>query len=199
MLVTEKAPNFYAQAINKKNEIINFDLYKYTKNKKILLFFWPLDFTFVCPSEILALNNRYENFKKRNVKIIGISVDSIYTHLAWKNTPINKGGIGNKINFLIISDIKKKIQKLYNTEHKKTGTSLRATFLIDEKKIIKHISINDLSIGRNINEILRIIDAIDINLKTKNVCPAQWNKNKEAIKPDYKNICKFLKNNYKKL
>ncbi len=199
MLVTEKAPNFNSQAINRKNKIINFDLYKDTKDKKVLLFFWPLDFTFVCPSEIISLNNRYENFKKRNVKILGISIDSIYTHLAWKNTPINKGGIGNKINFLIISDIKRKIQKLYNTKHKETGTSLRATFLIDEKKIIRHISINDLQIGRNINEILRIIDAIDINSKTKNVCPAQWDKNKETIKPNYKNICEFLKKNHKKL
>ncbi len=198
MLVTCKTPNFITKAINKYNEIIDFNLYKNTKNKNILLFFWPLDFTYICPSEILAINNRYNKFKKRNTKIIGISIDSIYTHLAWKKTPINKGGIGS-IKFNILSDIEKKIQKIYKLKNKNLSIYLRTTIIIDCNKIIRYQSTNDLQIGRNIDEILRIIDAINFNKETKMICPAQWNKKKEGIKETHKSICNFLKKNYKKI
>ncbi len=199
MLVTKKAPNFKAQAINKENKIINFNLKKYTKNNISVLFFWPLDFTFVCPSEIIAINNRYKEFKKRKTKIIGISIDSVYTHIAWKNTNINNGGIGKEINFIMVSDIKREIQKLYNVKSKKTGTSLRATFIIDKNRIIRHESINDFSIGRNIKEIIRIIDALKFISKNNYVCPAQWNNKKEYIVPSHEGICNFLKKNSKKI
>ncbi len=195
MLVSKKAPNFKTKGINKNNEIINFNFENYSKKKNIVIFFWPLDFTFICPSEIISINNRYKILKKKNTKIIGISIDSIYTHLAWKKTPVEKGGIG-KIKFTILSDIKKKIQKLYNVEYKNSGISLRATFIIDKYKIIRHQSINDLSIGRNIDEILRIIDAINYIEKTKFICPAQWNINKEGIEENYKSTCNFLKKNH---
>ncbi len=198
MLVSKIAPNFLAESINSKNEIKKINLWEKIENKNTILFFWPLDFTFVCPSEILALNNRYKEFSKRNVKLLGISIDSIYTHLAWKNTPINNGGIG-KINFTIISDIKRKIQKLYKVKHKETGVSLRATFIIDKNKIIRHQSINDLPLGRNINEIIRLIDAINFVEEKKQVCPAQWNLGNKGIKPNYSGICKFLRKNYKKI
>ncbi len=198
MLINKKSPNFIAQAINKNNKIINnYNLKKNIKNKNCILFFWPLDFSFICPTEIISLNHKYEEFKKRNTKIIGISIDSIYTHLAWKNTPINQGGIGN-IKFNIISDITKKIQKKYNIEYK-NSFSLRATFIIDKKRIIRHLSINDLPFGRNINEILRLIDAINFYSEYKRLCPAQWEKNKKTIKPNNKSIKKYLNNNIKDL
>ncbi len=198
MLITKIAPNFEAEAVNKKNQIIKINFWEKIKNKITVLFFWPLDFTFVCPSEILAFNNRYEEFLKRKVKLIGVSIDSVYTHIAWKNTPIDKGGIG-KLNFSLVSDIKRKIQKIYKVKQKNTGISLRATFIIDENKIIRHQSINDLPLGRNIDEIIRLIDAINYNTKTQKVCPAQWTLGNKGIKPNYKSICKFLKNNYKKI
>ncbi len=198
MLVTFKCPDFTTKAIDKNNKIIDFNLYKNTKNKNILLFFWPLDFTYICPSEILALNNRYNEFKKKNTKIFGISIDSIYTHIAWKNTSINKGGIG-KIKFTILSDLNRKIQKIYKIKNKKLYNSLRTTFIIDSNKIIRYESTNDLQIGRNIDELLRIIDAINFNYKTKMICPAQWNNKKEGIKETHESICNFLKKNYKNI
>ncbi len=198
MLIKKKAPNFISKAISKNNKIIkNYNFKKKIKNKNCILFFWPLDFSFICPTEILSLNFKYKELKKKNTKIIGISIDSIYTHLAWKRTPINKGGIGN-INFDIISDIEKKIQKKYKVGYK-NSFSLRSTFLIDKKRIIRHISINDLPIGRNINEIIRLIDAINLYSEKKELCPAQWKENKKTITPNNKSIKNYLKNNIKDL
>ncbi len=198
MLVNKIAPNFQAELVDTNNKIIKIDFWKEIENKNTVLFFWPLDFTFVCPSEILEFNNQFENFKNRKIKLLGISIDSVYTHIAWKKTSINKGGIG-KLNFKIISDIKKTIQKKYNVEDENTGTSLRATFIIDKNKIIRHLSINDLPLGRNINEIIRLIDAINFSTKNKKVCPAQWKKGDQGITPNYKGICNFLKNKYYKI
>ncbi len=197
MLVTKIAPDFEAESVNKENKIIKINFWEKINNKNTVLFFWPLDFTFVCPSEILEFNNRYKEFSNRKVKLIGISIDSVYTHIAWKNTPIEKGGIG-KLHFSIVSDIKRKIQKIYKVEQKNTGISLRATFIIDKNKIIRHQSINDLPLGRNIDEIIRLIDAINFHETSKKVCQAQWKLGDQGIKPNYKGICKFLKNNYKK-
>ncbi len=199
MLINKKAPNFTSEAIiNGKDIIKNFNFIKQTKNKYTVLFFWPLDFTFVCPSEIISFQNRYNEFKKRETIIIGCSIDSIYSHLHWINTPIEKGGIG-KINFPLVSDIKREIQKYYNVEHKKLGVSLRATFLIDKKSIIRHQSINDLPIGRNIDEIIRIIDALIFYEKNGLVCPAQWKPGKDAINPTKDGIIKYLKKNIKNI
>ncbi len=196
MLVNKIAPNFQAELVDINNKIIKIDFWKEIENKNTVLFFWPLDFTFVCPSEILEFNNQFKKFKKRKIKLLGVSIDSVYTHIAWKKTPINKGGIG-KINFKIISDIKKEIQKKYNVGEENTGVSLRATFIINKNKIIKHQSINDLPIGRNIDEIIRLIDAINFNTKKQQVCPAQWKKGDMGIIPNHKGICNFLKNKYK--
>ncbi len=198
MLVTKKAINFTSEAINKKGKIIKFNLLENIKNKNAVLFFWPLDFTFVCPSEILALNNRFDEFQKRNTKIIGISIDSIYVHLAWRNTPIKKGGIG-KIKFNMISDIKKEIQKLYKVELKEKGFSIRSTFIIDINGIIRHQSTNDLDLGRNIDEIIRLIDAINFNIENKLLCPAQWKPGMKAIIPNKEGICNYLKYNSNKI
>ncbi len=199
MLIKNKAPNFISKCVTPNNKILkNFNFKKIIKNKNCVLFFWPLDFSFICPTEILSLNFRYKEFKKRNTIILGVSTDSVYTHLAWKNTKIEKGGIGNNIKFHLISDINKNIQKLYKVNYK-NSYSLRATFIIDKKRIIKHISINDLHIGRNINEIIRLIDAINLYSLNKELCPAQWKTNKNTIKPNKKSISNFLKNNIKEL
>ncbi|QJC32427.1 redoxin domain-containing protein [Enterobacteriaceae endosymbiont of Donacia dentata] len=199
ILVTKKAPDFYAPAVLPDGSIIdNFNLYKYSKNTITVIFFWPLDFTFVCPTEIITFNKYYNHFKKRNVKILGISCDSQFVHYAWRNTPINQGGIGN-IKFIMISDIKKNIQKSYGIEHPELGIALRALFLIDTKGIIRHQLINDLPFGRNINEVIRMIDAVEHNEKYGDVCPAQWEKGKKSINPTSKGIINYLSNNINEL
>lgn len=199
ILVTKQAPDFNASAVLPDGSIIdNFNLYEYSKNQVTILFFWPLDFTFVCPTEIISLNKHYDSFHKRNIKILGISCDSQFVHQAWRNTPINKGGIGN-IKFIMISDITKNIQQSYGIEHPQLGIALRALFLIDKKKIIRHQLVNDLQFGRNINEIIRIIDALEHNEKYGDVCPAQWEKGKKSITPNSKGIINYLSNNINEL
>ncbi|WP_343190065.1 peroxiredoxin [Buchnera aphidicola] len=193
-LVTKKAPKFYATAILPNNKIIeNFDFKKYIKNKISILFFWPMDFTFVCPTEIIKFNQLYEKLKKRKTKIIGVSCDSIYSHYTWKKESIKNGGIGN-LKYIILSDIKKEIQKLYEIEHPKMGIALRATFIIDSDGIIKHETINDLPYGRNIKETIRIVDALKFHKKHGEVCPSNWNKNKIGMKPSIKGLQEYLKN-----
>ncbi|NIH40976.1 MAG: redoxin domain-containing protein [Buchnera aphidicola (Periphyllus aceris)] len=196
-LVTQKAPNFIASAILKNKKIIeNFNFKKYIKNKKAVLFFWPMDFTFVCPSEIIKFNELYEEFKKRKVKLIGVSLDSVYVHLAWQKTKYKNGGIG-PINYVMVSDLKRKIQKSYKIEHPKLGVSLRASFLIDENRIIRHEVVNDLPYGRNIQEMLRMIDSIIFHEKFGEVCPANWTTKKKGIKPTPQGISKYLSKKYK--
>ncbi|WDI78749.1 redoxin domain-containing protein [Candidatus Purcelliella pentastirinorum] len=195
VMVTHEAPNFIAPAILGNGKLTqNFNMKEYKKNKYAIVFFWPMDFTFVCPSELIAFNKRYKNFKKRNVKLIGISIDSIFVHQQWKKTKISDGGIG-EVKYVMVSDIKRKIQKSYCIEDSKNGVALRASFLIDKNNIIRHQTVNDLPLGRNIDEILRIIDALQIHEKNGNVCPAQWKKNKKTIKPTFEGITKYLSNN----
>ncbi|WP_343183670.1 redoxin domain-containing protein [Buchnera aphidicola] len=197
-LVTQKAPNFSTSAILKNGKITeNFNFKKYISKKKCVLFFWPMDFTFVCPSEIIAFNKFYNEFKIRNVKLIGVSIDSIFVHLAWQKTKYKNGGIG-PIKYVMASDIKREIQKSYGIEHPNLGVALRASFLIDEERIIRHEIINDLPYGRNIKDMLRMIDALTFHKKFGNVCPANWKKNKKGIKPTPKGISKYLSNNMNK-
>lgn len=199
VLVSTKAPDFIAPAVIENGEIINkFHLNKFILNKYAVLFFWPMDFTYVCPSEIIAFNKRYDDFKKRNVEIIGVSCDSQFVHQAWQNTGVEKGGIG-KIHYPMVADTKKEIQKKYGVEHAKLGVALRASFLIDKKNIIRHQSINDLPLGRNIDEIIRIVDALQFHEKYGEVCPAQWNKGKKGINPSAKGISSFLTDNIQDL
>lgn len=194
-LVATLAPDFFAPAVMHDGKIItNFNFSEYVSNKYSVIFFWPMDFTFVCPSEIISFNKRHEAFKKRKVKIIGISCDSVFVHNAWRNTPISKGGIG-KINYPMVSDIKKEIQKKYDVEHPNLGVSLRASFLIDKNRIIRHQVVNDLPLGRNIDEMIRTIDALQFHEKHGEVCPAQWNVGKEGIKPSTEGISKYLSEN----
>lgn len=195
VLVTQKAPDFTAPAILHNGNIIeNFNFREYTEGTAAVLFFWPMDFTFVCPSEIIAFNQFYDEFKKRKVKIVGVSFDSVFVHNAWRNTPINKGGIG-EIQYVMVSDIKRNIQKIYDVEHPNLGMALRASFLIDQNGIIYHQVINDLPFGRNIKEILRMIDAMQFHKKNGLVCPAQWEKGKDAIEASPIGISKYLDKN----
>ncbi|MCW5197738.1 redoxin domain-containing protein [Buchnera aphidicola] len=194
-LVTQSAPDFITSAILENGNIIdNFHFKKYISNSKAILFFWPMDFTFVCPSEIIAFNQKYEEFKKRNVKIVGISFDSVFVHAAWQKTKYKNGGIG-PIKYVMASDIKRKIQKSYFIEHPNLGMALRASFLIDETGIIRHEIVNDLPYGRNIQEMIRMIDALDFHKKNGEVCPANWTTKKEGIKPTLKGISKYLSKN----
>jgi peroxiredoxin (alkyl hydroperoxide reductase subunit C) len=198
ILVGNPAPDFTAKAIMPDNNIeFEFNLRHHVKNHKSVLFFYPLDFTFVCPSEIIAFNNRLSEFTERETKIIAVSVDSHFSHLAWKNTPTNKGGIGN-IQIPMVSDITKSISTAYNVLND-GGISLRATFLIDTNFTVRHMLINDPSIGRNIDETLRMIDALDYHVKYGEVCPAGWQKGQEAITPSQKGIADYLASNAEKL
>lgn len=195
ILVSRKAPDFVATAVMKNGEIIhNFNFNKFTLNKYVVIFFWPMDFTFVCPSEIISFSKRYDEFKKRNVEIIGVSCDSAFVHNAWRNTSIKKGGIG-KINYTMVSDVKKEIQKSYGIEHPIHGIALRGSFLIDKNKIVRHQVVNDLPLGRNIDEMIRMIDALKFHETSGEVCPAQWNVGKKGITPSSDGISEYLSKN----
>jgi peroxiredoxin (alkyl hydroperoxide reductase subunit C) len=196
ILVTRKAPNFIAPAVLKNGEIINdFNFKKNSNNQVTVLFFWPMDFTFVCPSEIIEFNNIYEKFKTKNVKIVGVSIDSVFVHQAWRNTTLANGGIG-KIKFPMVSDIKHEIQKSYGIEHPQLNIALRASFLIDENWIVRHQVVNDLPFGRNINEMIRMIDALRFHNKYGEVCPANWKNGQEGMKASQEGVSSYLKKHF---
>lgn len=197
-IIGKPAPDFTAKAIMPNNNIeFEFNLRHYVKNHKSILFFYPLDFTFVCPSEIIALNNRLSQFIDKDTKVVLVSVDSHFSHLAWKSTPTNKGGIGD-IQIPMVSDINKTIASAYGVLGD-DGIALRGTFLIDPTFTIRHMLINDASIGRNIDETLRMLDAIDYHSKHGEVCPANWQKGQEGIIGSTKGIADYLASNAEKL
>jgi peroxiredoxin (alkyl hydroperoxide reductase subunit C) len=191
VLVGKTAPDFTAKAVMPNNSIAEkFNLTNEIKGKIGVLFFYPLNFTFVCPSEIIAFNNKLQEFKERNAIVIGISVDSPYSHLAYKNTPLERGGIGN-VQFPLVSDLTKQIARDYDVLLN-DSIAFRGTFIIDKNGIVKHQVINDLPLGRNIDEALRIIDAIQYNEQHGEVCPANWNKGDEAMKPTAEGVAAYL-------
>ncbi len=198
VLVGKRAPDFTASAVMPNNEIQdNFNLHNYIKGKIGVLFFYPLDFTFVCPSEIIAFSNRLEEFKKRNTEVIGVSVDSKFTHLAWKNTDVKHGGIGN-IQYPLVSDLTKNIARDYDVL---TGeaVALRGTFLIDQEGIVRHQLVNDLPLGRNIDETIRMVDSLKFFQEHGEVCPAGWNKGKKGMKADPKGVAEYLSSHSEEL
>ena len=191
MLVTKKAPDFTATAVLGNNEIVeNFNLYENFGEKGTVLFFYPLDFTFVCPSEIIAFDHRLDEFASRGINVIGCSVDSHFTHLAWKNTPVNEGGIG-QVRYPLVADLTKQIAADYDVLLD-GGVALRGSFLIDADGTIRHAVINDLPLGRNIDEMLRMIDAMHFTNEHGEVCPAGWNKGQEGMKADPKGVAEYL-------
>lgn len=171
----------------------DFSLINYFGKNGVVIFFYPKDFTFVCPSEIIAFNNRHGEFVQRGFHVIGISVDSVLTHKSWTETPIEKGGIG-KVEFPLVSDEDKKISKSYEVLAPEQ-LALRGSFLIDDQQIIRHCVVNDFPLGRNIDEMIRMIDAWLFYKEHGEVCPANWNKGKKAIKPTAEGIAEYLRNN----
>jgi peroxiredoxin (alkyl hydroperoxide reductase subunit C) len=191
MLVTKKAPDFTAAAVLANGEIVeDFNLYKNFGENGAVLFFYPLDFTFVCPSEIIAFSHRAKEFTDRGVNIIGCSVDSQFSHFAWRETPVEKGGIG-RINFPLVADLTKQIARDYDVLLD-DSVALRGSFLIDKDGTIRHAVINDLPLGRNVDEMLRMVDAMIYTNEHGEVCPAGWTKGDEAMKPDSKGVAEYL-------
>jgi peroxiredoxin (alkyl hydroperoxide reductase subunit C) len=199
VLVGKEAPDFTASAVMPNNEINDkFNLKSYLKGKVGVLFFYPLDFTFVCPSEIISFNNKLAEFKSRNVEVIAVSVDSKFSHLAWKNTPVNNGGIG-QVQFPIVSDLTKQIARDYDLLIEAAGVALRGTFLIDKKGIVRNQVVNDLPLGRSIDEALRIVDALNFHEEHGEVCPAGWNRGSEGMVASTEGVAKYLGKNAGKL
>ena len=198
VLVGKEAPDFTAQAVMGDNTIkADFNFKSHIKGKVGVLFFYPLDFTFVCPSEIIAFDNRYDQFKKLGAELIGVSVDSQYTHYAWKNTPVDKGGIGN-IRFPLVADLTKSIARSYDVLIN-DAVALRGTFMIDKKGVVRHQIVNDLPLGRNVDEALRMIEALNFHEEHGEVCPAGWNKGDKGMKANAEGVASYLKENAKAL
>jgi len=188
-LVTKPAPDFTAKAVLPDNSFADLKLSSY-QGKYVVLFFYPLDFTFVCPSEIIAFDKAVPKFKAKNTEVIGVSVDSHYTHLAWKNTPRNEGGIG-QIQYPLVADLDKKISESFGVLLE-AGIALRGLFLIDRKGIVRHALVNDLPLGRSVDEALRLIDALQFHETHGDVCPANWREGEEAMKPNAKGVAEYL-------
>ena len=189
-LVTRQAPDFTATAVMADNSMKpDFTLSDY-RGKYVILFFYPLDFTFVCPSEIIAFDKALDTFKAKNCEIIGVSIDSQFSHWAWKNTPINQGGIGN-IRFPLVADLDKNISRRFGVLLD-AGIALRGTFLIDRDGVIRHAVINDLPLGRNIDEALRMVEALQFHEQHGEVCPANWSDGQEAMTPTAAGVADYL-------
>jgi len=192
-LVTKPAPDFTAKAVLPDGTIADLTLSAY-RGKYVVLFFYPLDFTFVCPSEILAFDRRLKEFHDRNVEVIGVSVDSEYTHSAWREMPVNQGGIG-RVGYPLVADLNKNIARAFGVLHDEQ-VALRGLFLIDREGVVRHAVINDLPLGRNVDEELRMVDALQFTEEHGEVCPANWHKGEEAMKPTAEGVAEYLGKNY---
>lgn len=188
-LVTKETPDFAAQAVMGDNSFAELKLSDY-RGKHVVLFFYPLDFTFVCPSEIIAFDKALDKFKAKGVEVIGVSVDSHFTHLAWKNTPVDQGGIG-QVKYPLVADLNKQISRDYGVLVD-DSVALRGLFLIDKDGIIRHAVINDLSLGRNVDEALRMVDALQFTEQHGEVCPANWKEGDDAMKPTAEGVAEYL-------
>jgi peroxiredoxin (alkyl hydroperoxide reductase subunit C) len=192
VLVGRPAPDFTAAAVMADGSIKeNFRLSDFQGRKYVALFFWPLDFTFVCPSEIIAHHNRLKQFEERNVQLIGVSIDSAFTHYAWRNTPIDKGGIG-AVGFPMVADVKREIMRAYGVEHPSEGVALRASFLIDKRGIVQHQVVNNLPLGREVDEMLRLVDALQFTEQHGEVCPAGWRKGASGMQATAEGVARYL-------
>lgn len=192
ILVGRQAPDFTAAAVLGNGEIVSqFQLSQTIKGKYGLLFFYPLDFTFVCPSELIALDRRMSQFKERNVEVMGISIDSQFTHNAWRNTSIDAGGIG-QVGYTLVADTNHSICQAYGVEHPQMGVAFRGSFLIDKSGIVRSQIVNDLPIGRNIDELIRLVDALQFHETHGDVCPAGWKKGDKAMNPSPAGVASFL-------
>jgi peroxiredoxin 2/4 len=198
MLVTKKAPDFTATAVLENGTIVeDFNLYENIGKKGAVLFFYPLDFTFVCPSEIIAFSHRVEEFKSRGISVIGVSVDSQFSHFAWRETPVDEGGIG-RIQFPLVADLSKQIARDYDVLFGES-VALRGSFLIDSDGTVRHAVINDLPLGRNIDEMIRMVDTMLFTNEHGEVCPAGWQKGDEGMKASTEGVADYLAKNSENL
>jgi peroxiredoxin 2/4 len=192
VLVGRKAPDFCVEAVTGGSRFVEACRLSDYASKYVVLFFYPLDFTFVCPTELHAFQDKLEEFQKRNVEVIGCSVDSKFSHFAWLQTPRNRGGIEG-VTYTLLSDINKTVSSDYDVLVDGAGISLRGLFLIDREGIVRHQVVNDLGLGRNVDEVLRMIDALQFTEEFGEVCPANWNKGDKTMKPDDEGLKEFFK------
>ncbi len=192
VLVGRPAPDFTAAAVLGNGEIVeDFNLKQAIDGKMAVIFFYPLDFTFVCPSELIAFDKRLEEFKQRGVEVIGVSIDSHFSHNAWRNTAINDGGIG-QVGYPLVADVKHEICQAYDVEHPEAGVAFRGSFLIDKEGMVRHQVINDLPLGRNVDEMLRMVDALEFHEVHGEVCPAGWNKGQKGMVATPDGVAEYL-------
>ncbi|MFZ5724075.1 MAG: peroxiredoxin [Pseudomonadota bacterium] len=198
VLVGKKAPDFTAAAVLGDGKIVDsYTFSQATKGKYALVFFYPLDFTFVCPSELIALDHRIPEFKSRNVEVVGVSIDSHFTHNAWRNTPVDQGGIG-PVKYTLVADITHDICRAYDVEAA-GGVAFRGAFLIDKNGVVRSQIVNDLPLGRNMDELLRLVDALHFTEEHGEVCPAGWKKGDKGMNASPEGVAKYLKENAAKL
>ncbi|WP_105101503.1 peroxiredoxin [Microbulbifer pacificus] len=198
VLVGKPAPDFTAAAVLGNGEIVDtFNLADAIKGKKAVIFFYPLDFTFVCPSELIAFDHRYAEFQKRGVEVIGVSIDSQFSHNAWRNTPVNDGGIG-AVKYTLVADVKHEICQAYDVESE-GGVAFRGSFLIDEEGVVRHQVVNDLPLGRNVDEMLRMVDALAFHQEHGEVCPAGWQEGDKGMNASPAGVAAYLSENADKL
>lgn len=199
VLVGRQAPDFTSPAVLGNGDIVdNYTLSDATKGKYAVVFFYPLDFTFVCPSELIAFDHRLDEFKKLNVEVIGVSIDSQFTHNAWRNTSIEAGGIG-KVGYTLVADTNHEICRAYDVETPDGRVSFRGSFLIDKSGVVQHQVVNNLPLGRNIDEMLRMVDALQFTEAHGEVCPAGWNKGSKGMTASPDGVAKYLAENAKGL
>lgn len=197
VLVTQPAPDFTAPAVMPDGVIVEDFKLSDLRGKYVVLFFWPLDFTFVCPTEILAHDHRMDQFKERGVEVVGVSIDSQFTHAAWRSTPIDQGGIG-AVQFPVVADVKHEITQAYGVEHP-DGVAMRASFLIDQDGVIQHQVVNNLPLGRNVDEMLRMVDALQFFEEHGEVCPAGWQKGESGMKATAAGVADYLSSHAEEL
>ncbi len=190
VLIAKEAPDFVAPAVMSDGSIKDDFKLSDLRGKYVVIFFWPLDFTFVCPTEIIAHDHRMAQFAERGVEVVGVSIDSQYTHYAWRNTAVDAGGIGS-VQFPMIADVKHEITQAYGVEHP-AGVALRASFLIDKDGVVQHQVVNNLPLGRNVDEMIRIVDALQFTEKHGEVCPAGWQKGESGMKDTAEGVATYL-------
>jgi peroxiredoxin (alkyl hydroperoxide reductase subunit C) len=195
VLVGRKAPDFQCAAVLGDGKIVDeFKFLEDTKGKYRLVFFYPLDFTFVCPSELIALDKRMDEFKKRGVEVVSVSIDSQFTHHAWRNTPVDKGGIG-EVRYTMAADVTHQIARDFGVETPDGAVAFRGTFLIDKDGVVRHQVVNDLPLGRNIDEMIRMVDALQFHEEHGEVCPAGWQKGDQGMKDNPEGVADYLSKN----
>lgn len=193
VLVSRPAPDITAPAVMPDGSIIDDFQLSELRGRYVVLFFWPLDFTFVCPSEIIAHDSRIDRFRELGAEVVGVSIDSQFTHYAWRRTPVNQGGIG-EVRFPMVADVKHEICRAYGIEHE-DGVALRGSFLVDREGVVQHQVVNNLPLGRNVDEMVRMLEALQFTEEHGEVCPAGWSKGQEGMVASPQGVAEYLGRN----